>query len=91
MYSISRGDEEAGIVAGFLMIVFRRFRWMYLSKLNAFVMRQLCCGINSSSISMGIICLMLFATIVSFVTGISVANQFQTGVREKTPAALGFQ
>ena len=68
------------------MIVFRRFRWMYLSKLNAFVMRQLCCGINSSSISMGIICLMLLATIVSFVTGISVANQFQTGVREKTPA-----
>ena len=72
-------------LAGFLMEVVKRCKGFYFKNLNAFVLRQFCAGLRSSSITMGIICLMLFATILSFVIGFSMANQFQGSAREKTP------
>lgn len=78
-------------LAGFLMEVFRKLKGFYFRNLNAFVLRQFCSGLRSSSITMGIICLMLFATILSFVTGFSMANQFQGSAREKTPVDFSLQ
>ena len=78
-------------LAGFLMEVVKRFEGFYFRKLNAFVLRQFCSGLRSSSITMGIICLMLFATILSFVIGFSMANQFQGSAREKTPVDFSIQ
>lgn len=78
-------------LAGFLMEVVRHFKGFYFRKLNAFVLRQFCSGLRSSSITMGIICLMLFATILSFVIGFSMANQFQGSAREKTPVDFSLQ
>ncbi len=78
-------------LAGFLMEVFRKLQGFYFRKLNAFVLRQFCSGLRSSSITMGIICLMLFATILSFVIGFSMANQFQGSAREKTPVDFSIQ
>ena len=72
-------------LAGFLMEVIRRCKGFYFKNLNAFVLRQFCAGLRSSSITMGIICLMLFATILSFVIGFSLAKQFQGNAREMTP------
>ena len=78
-------------LAGFLMEAVRRWKGFYHRKLNAFVLRQFCAGLRTSSITMGIICLMLFATILSFVIGFSMANQFQGSAREKTPVDFSIQ
>ena len=78
-------------LAGFLMEVVKRCEGFYFRKLNAFVLRQFCSGLRSSSITMGIICLMLFATILSFVIGFSMANQFQGSARERTPVDFSIQ
>ena len=78
-------------LAGFLMEAVRSWKGFYHRKLNAFVLRQFCAGLRTSSITMGIICLMLFATILSFVIGFSMANQFQGSAREKTPVDFSIQ
>ena len=78
-------------LAGFLMEAVRSLKGFYHRKLNAFVLRQFCAGLRTSSITMGIICLMLFATILSFVIGFSMANQFQGSAREKTPVDFSIQ
>ena len=78
-------------LAGFLMEAVRCWKGFYHRKLNAFVLRQFCAGLRTSSITMGIICLMLFATILSFVIGFSMANQFQGSAREKTPVDFSIQ
>ncbi len=72
-------------ISGFLLTVLRKWKGMYHSNLNSFVVRQFCNSINSSAITMGIICLMLFVTICTFASGFSVAHQMQENVRNLTP------
>lgn len=72
-------------ISGFLLTVLRKWKGMYYSNLNSFVVRQFCNSINSSAITMGIICLMLFVTICTFSSGFSVAHQMQENVRNLTP------
>ena len=72
-------------LSGFLLTVLRSFKKMYHKNLNSFVIRQFCNSINSSAITMGIICLMLFMTICTFSSGFSVAHQMQENIRNLTP------
>ncbi len=72
-------------ISGFLIHVLRKWKGMYYNHLNSFVVRQFCNSINSSAITMGIICLMLFVTICTFAAGFSVAHQMQENVRNLTP------
>ncbi len=72
-------------ISGFLLSVFRRIKGVYYRDLNSFVTRQFCKSINSSVVSMAIICLMLFAMICTFSTGFSMAHQLQENVRKMTP------
>ncbi len=72
-------------LSGFLLSVLRKWNALYYNKLNAFVIRQFCNNINTSAISMGIICLMLFATICTFSAGFSLAHQLQENIRKLTP------
>ena len=72
-------------LSGFLLEMLRRCKGFYFKNLRAFVSRQFCSSINSSSFSMGIICLMLFVTIATFSAGFSMADVFQGAIREKTP------
>ena len=78
-------------MAGFLMTILQKCDGIYFRKLNAFVSRQFCAGINSSAVTMGIICLMLFVTILMFSTGFSLANEFQKAVRSQTPVDFSVQ
>ncbi len=71
--------------AGFLLGMLQKMKGVYFRELNSFVIRQFCRSINSSAISMGIICLMIFAMICTFSGGISVAYRLQQNVREMTP------
>lgn len=72
-------------VSGFLLTVLRKWKGLYHNNLNSFVIRQFCNSINSSAITMGIICLMLFMTICTFASGFSVAHQMQENIRNLTP------
>ena len=72
-------------ISGFMLTVLRKWKRIYHSNLNSFVVRQFCNSINSSAITMGIICLMLFVTICTFASGFSVAHQMQENVRNLTP------
>lgn len=71
--------------SGFLLGMLQKMKGVYFRELNSFVIRQFCRSINSSAISMGIICLMIFAMICTFSGGISVAYRLQQNVREMTP------
>lgn len=72
-------------LSGFLLTVLRKWKSLYHKDLNSFVIRQFCNSINSSAITMGIICLMLFVTICTFSSGFSVAHQMQENIRSLTP------
>lgn len=72
-------------LAGFLLCILQRIKGFYYKELNAFVTRQFCKSINSSVVSMGIICLMIFAMICTFAGGFSLAHQLQENVRKMTP------
>lgn len=72
-------------LSGFLLSALRGCKKLYNKNLNSFVIRQFCNSINSSSITMAIICLMLFVTICTFASGFSIAHDLQTIVEESTP------
>ncbi|MBR4084027.1 MAG: ABC transporter permease [Lachnospiraceae bacterium] len=72
-------------MSGFLLSSIKKVRGFYYKELNSFVARQFCKSINSSVVSMGIICLMLFSMICTFSGGLSVAHQLQENVRKMTP------
>ena len=72
-------------LSGFLLTALRGCKKLYNKNLNSFVIRQFCNSINSSAITMAIICLMLFVTICTFASGFSIAHDLQVAVNEKTP------
>ncbi len=72
-------------LSGFLLSALRGCKRLYNKNLNSFVIRQFCNSINTSSITMAIICLMLFVTICTFSSGFSIAYQMQSGIDKLTP------
>lgn len=72
-------------MSGFLLSAFRKCKRFYNKNLNSFVIRQFCNSINTSAITMAIICLMLFVTICTFASGFSVAHQMQSDIDKLTP------
>ncbi|MBO5389355.1 MAG: ABC transporter permease [Lachnospiraceae bacterium] len=72
-------------MSGFLLSALRGCKKLYNKNLNSFVIRQFCNSINSSAITMAIICLMLFVTICTFASGFSIAHDLQTVVEDSTP------
>ncbi len=73
-------------IAGFLLSMLRKIKPFYHKNLNSFVIRQFCNNVNSSAVSMGVICLMLFVTICTFSSGFTAAHEFQENMRSLTPA-----
>ncbi len=73
-------------MSGFLLSMLRKWKRLYHKNLNSFLIRQFCNSINSSAVTMGIICLMLFVTICTFSSGFSLVHQMQTSLHELTPA-----
>ncbi|MBO4376915.1 MAG: ABC transporter permease [Lachnospiraceae bacterium] len=61
-------------VSGFIFDIIKRFKKFYSKNLNSFVTRQFCGNVNSSSVSMALICLMLMASLVIFSTGFSLRS-----------------
>lgn len=78
-------------LSGFLLKLLQRFKGVYHRNLNAFVLRQLSSNINTAVFSMTVICLLLFATICAFCSGMSMNNSLRTALREMTPADICVQ
>ena len=60
----------------------------YLKGTNMFVLRQLHNKINTTVISMSVICLMLFMTITALSSSIALKNSMQADIEKMTPADL---
>ena len=66
-------------IAGFLLAIIQRSKNIYLKKLNIFVTRQVSSKVNTNFVSMTVISLMLFVTIVVLSTGLSFKSAIEKG------------
>ena len=67
-------------IAGFLLAIIKRSKNIYLKKLNIFVTRQISSKVNTNFVSMTVISLMLFITIVLLSTGLSFKSALEKGI-----------
>lgn len=72
-------------LSGFLLRVLQHSRRFYYKGLNMFVMRQINSRINTTFVSLSVICLMLFLTICTLSGGIGIANFMSADLNNSTP------
>lgn len=75
-------------LSGILLRVIKANKKLYYKGLNMFIFRQISSKINTAFISIGLICLMLFVTMVTFSAGISVAHASSQAVKSAAPYDL---
>ncbi len=75
-------------LSGFLLRVIQGMKKTYLSGTNMFVLRQLNNKINTTVVSMSVICLMLFMTISILSASLSLRESMQKEMLETTPVDL---
>ena len=75
-------------LSGFILRVVQSCKKLYLKDTNMFVLRQLNNKINTTVVSMTVICLMLFMTITILSTALSLRNSMQADLKEMTPVDL---
>ena len=75
-------------LSGFILIVMQKMKNIYLKGTNMFVLRQINNKINTTVISMSVICLMLFMTISILSSSLALRNTMQRELVEMTPVDL---
>ena len=75
-------------LSGFILRIIQSRKSTYLKGTNMFVLRQLNNKINSSLISMSVICLMLFMTISILSSSFSLQSTMKKDLQEMTPVDL---
>ena len=75
-------------VSGFILTVVQSVKGIYLNGTNMFILRQLNNKINTTVISMSIICLMLFMTISILSSSLALRNTMQRELNEMTPVDI---
>ena len=75
-------------LSGFILKVVQSRKNIYLKGTNMFVLRQLNNKINTTVISMSVICLMLFMTISVLSSSLSLRNTMQEDLKEMTPVDI---
>lgn len=75
-------------LSGFVIQVAQKMKSTYLKDTNMFVLRQINNKINTTIISMSVICLMLFMTISILSVSLSLRNTMQRELIEMTPVDL---
>lgn len=71
-------------LSGFLLSMIRSSKKLYLKNLNCFVLRQLSSTVNTSFISMSIICIMLLLSIGALSTGLNLKNTINQVLKAST-------
>ena len=72
-------------IAAVVFYILKKNNKVYLNGLNIFSMRQISSKFNTNFISMTIICLMLFVTIGTLSTGLTVKNSLEDNLINQTP------
>lgn len=75
-------------LSGFVIQVAQKMKSTYLKDTNMFVLRQINNKINTTIISMSVICLMLFMTISILSVSLSLRNTMQRELADVTPVDL---
>ena len=75
-------------VSGFILKIVQLRKNVYLKNVNMFVLRQLHNKINTTVVSMSVICLMLFMTITILSSALSLNNTMRRDLEEMTPVDL---
>ena len=75
-------------LSGFILQIVQMIRKIYLKDTNMFVLRQINNKINTTVISMSVICLMLFMTISILSSSLALRNTMQKDLVEMTPVDL---
>lgn len=75
-------------VSGFVLKIFMMNKKTYYKGLNTFTLRQFSSQMNTTVLSMGMICLMLFVTICVLSSGISLKNATTASLHELSPVDL---
>lgn len=73
-------------LSGFLLKALQAARGLWWRGLNMFTLRQLAAKVNTVSMSMAVISMILFLALTSVTTGMSIANVMNEGVERGTPA-----
>lgn len=80
-------------LSGLVLKIVSKIKGIYYKGLNSFMLRQLSSKINTTVISMSMICLMLFITICALSSSFSLRDSLSKNLEELTPAdvqVLGF-
>ncbi|MDF1495548.1 FtsX-like permease family protein [Caproiciproducens sp. CPB-2] len=72
-------------LSGFLLRVVKANKKLYLKNLNMFVLRQINSKINTTFVSMSVICIMLLVTIGTLSTGIGLSDVLSKDLKGATP------
>lgn len=77
-------------LSGFLVKVVQANKRIYLKNLNMFVLRQLGSKINTTFVSMAVICIMLLVTIGTLSTGMGMSSVMTKDLQQSTPYDASF-
>ncbi len=72
-------------LSGLLLKIFMSFKQSYYKKLNSFVLRQFSSKINTTVVSMSLICLMLFVTICVLGSALSINSTLHASLERSLP------
>lgn len=72
-------------LSGFLIDILKRSKGIYFKELNIFTVKQLNSKIRTNFLSMSVIALMLFLTMVTLSTGFSFKDAIVSGLKDSTP------
>ncbi len=75
-------------LSGFILSIIKSIKSVYYRNTNMFVLRQINNKINTTVISMSVICLMLFMTITILSSSLALRNTMQRDLKEMTPVDL---
>ena len=75
-------------VSGMLTRLFLSMKGLYYRGLNAFTFRQVASKINTTVLSMSVICLMLFVTICALCASFSMRNAMKANLETQCPADM---
>ncbi len=75
-------------LSGFILRIVQSIKKIYLKDVNMFVLRQLNNKINTTVISMSLICLMLFMTISILSSSLSLNSTMRKDMQEMTPVDI---
>ncbi len=78
-------------LSGFILMIVQKMKRVYLKDTNMFILRQINNKINTTVVSMSIICIMLFLTITILSSSLSLRNSMQKDLIEMTPVDLNLE